>query len=76
MLALTGDDAVAVVDLETLTEVGRLKTGRGPDGMAWLDKDAVRKPLKFALTEIVRAPGRLNGSQSAHSMEQQIRLPP
>ncbi len=34
---MTGDNAVAVIDLKTLTEVGRLKTGRGPDGMAWLD---------------------------------------
>ncbi|MGZ3389411.1 MAG: hypothetical protein ACXVCF_07435 [Isosphaeraceae bacterium] len=28
---------VAIIDLKTLTEVGRLKTGRSPDGMAWLD---------------------------------------
>ncbi|MGZ3469523.1 MAG: hypothetical protein ACXWO1_06955 [Isosphaeraceae bacterium] len=30
---------VATIDLKTLTEVGRLKTGRGPDGMAWLDTE-------------------------------------
>jgi YVTN family beta-propeller protein len=35
-VALTGDNAIAVIDLATLTEVGRLNTGSGPDGMAWL----------------------------------------
>jgi YVTN family beta-propeller protein len=35
-VALTRDNVVAVVDLKTLEEVGRLKTGSGPDGMAWL----------------------------------------
>ena len=35
-VALTGDNAVAVIDLATLTEIARLKTGSGPDGMAWL----------------------------------------
>ncbi|MGZ3489257.1 MAG: YncE family protein, partial [Isosphaeraceae bacterium] len=30
---------VAIIDLKTLTEVGRLKTGRSPDGMAWLDTE-------------------------------------
>ena len=36
-VALTGDNTVATIDLETLSEVGRLKTGRSPDGMGWLD---------------------------------------
>jgi YVTN family beta-propeller protein len=35
-VALTGDNAVAVIDLTTFSEVARLKTGSGPDGMAWL----------------------------------------
>jgi YVTN family beta-propeller protein len=35
-VALTGDNAVAVINLATLTEEGRLNTGPGPDGMAWL----------------------------------------
>jgi YVTN family beta-propeller protein len=35
-IALTGDNAVAVIDLETMSEITRLKTGSGPDGMAWL----------------------------------------
>jgi YVTN family beta-propeller protein len=35
-VALTGDNAIAVIDLATLTEIGRLNTGSGPDGMAWL----------------------------------------
>src|SRR3954447_16962329 len=34
--AVTGDDNVAVVDLKTLELVDRLKTGVGPDGMAWI----------------------------------------
>jgi YVTN family beta-propeller protein len=36
-VALTGDNAVAVIDLKTLAEAGRLSTGAGPDGMARLD---------------------------------------
>ncbi len=35
-VALTGDNAIAVINLATLTEEGRLNTGSGPDGMAWL----------------------------------------
>ena len=35
-VALTGDNAVAVINLATLTEEARLNTGSGPDGMAWL----------------------------------------
>jgi len=36
--AATGDDNVGVIDLKTLTLAGRIKTGTGPDGMAWVDK--------------------------------------
>jgi len=35
-VALTGANAVAVIDLSELKEISRLKTGSGPDGMAWL----------------------------------------
>ncbi|HUA16671.1 MAG TPA: YncE family protein [Verrucomicrobiae bacterium] len=38
-VAVSPDNAVAVVDLTTLTAAGRIETGKGPDGMAW----AVRK---------------------------------
>jgi YVTN family beta-propeller protein len=34
--AATGDNNVLVVDLKTLEVVDRLKTGVGPDGMAWI----------------------------------------
>lgn len=35
-VAVTGDDNVAVIDLKTFELVDRLKTGVGPDGMAWI----------------------------------------
>lgn len=35
-VAVNGDNHVAVVDLKTLTVTGRIETGRGPDGMAWV----------------------------------------
>jgi YVTN family beta-propeller protein len=35
-VAVTGDDNVAVIDLRSLELVDRLKTGTGPDGMAWI----------------------------------------
>ena len=35
-VAITGDNAIAVINLATLTEEARLHTGSGPDGMAWL----------------------------------------
>ncbi len=35
-VALTASNVIAVIDLGTLAEVARLKTGSGPDGMAWL----------------------------------------
>ncbi|HLK65857.1 MAG TPA: cytochrome D1 domain-containing protein [Bryobacteraceae bacterium] len=34
-VAVTGDDNVAVIDLKVLDLVGRIQTGKGPDGMAW-----------------------------------------
>ena len=37
-VAVTGDNAVAVVDLKTLQVVGRIETGAGPDGMAWVGR--------------------------------------
>jgi YVTN family beta-propeller protein len=35
-VAVTGDNVVAVIDLETLQVIGRIETGAGPDGMAWV----------------------------------------
>jgi YVTN family beta-propeller protein len=35
-VAVTGDDDVAVIDLKTLDLADRIKTGTGPDGMAWV----------------------------------------
>ena len=32
---LNAKDAVAVIDLKTMTVVGEVKTGKGPDGLAW-----------------------------------------
>jgi len=37
-VAVTGDNAVAVIDLSTLTVIGRFETGAGPDGMAWVGR--------------------------------------
>src|SRR3954464_4365708 len=34
--AATGDNNVGVIDLKTLELVDRIKTGTGPDGMAWI----------------------------------------
>lgn len=35
-VAVTGDDNVAVINLGTLELIDRLRTGAGPDGMAWV----------------------------------------
>jgi YVTN family beta-propeller protein len=35
-VAENGDDTVAIVDLKTLAVTGRIKSGGGPDGMAWV----------------------------------------
>jgi YVTN family beta-propeller protein len=34
-IAVSGDNHIAVLDLNTLNVTGRIQTGRGPDGMAW-----------------------------------------
>ncbi|HTJ10510.1 MAG TPA: YncE family protein [Dinghuibacter sp.] len=34
-IGCTADDYVAVIDLKTLTVVGRIDVGKGPDGLAW-----------------------------------------
>jgi YVTN family beta-propeller protein len=31
-------DAVAAIDLETMKMIGEVKTGRGPDGLAWASR--------------------------------------
>jgi hypothetical protein len=36
--AVTGDDVVVAIDLETLAITGRIETGGGPDGMAWVPR--------------------------------------
>ena len=36
--AMNGRDSVAVIDLKTMTMTGEVKTGRGPDGMAWAER--------------------------------------
>jgi DNA-binding beta-propeller fold protein YncE len=36
LAAVTNEDNVAVIDLETLTIERRIRTGTGPDGMAWI----------------------------------------
>ena len=33
---LTGDNQFAVIDPKTLEVTGRISTGNGPDGMAWI----------------------------------------
>ena len=35
-VALTADGKVAIIDLKSLSVVGEISTGRGPDGMAWV----------------------------------------
>jgi YVTN family beta-propeller protein len=35
-VAVNGEDFVALFDLKTLQVTGKLSTGRGPDGMAWV----------------------------------------
>jgi YVTN family beta-propeller protein len=35
-VAVNGDNYVGVIDLKTLTVTGRIETGKGPDGMAWV----------------------------------------
>ena len=35
-VAVSGDNYVAIFDLDKLSVTGRLETGTGPDGMAWI----------------------------------------
>lgn len=35
-VACTADNQVAIVDLQTFAVAGRIQTGKGPDGMAWV----------------------------------------
>jgi YVTN family beta-propeller protein len=35
-VAVNGDNYIAVIDLKTLAVAGRIETGNGPDGMAWV----------------------------------------
>jgi YVTN family beta-propeller protein len=37
-VAVSPDNNVAVVDLKTFSVTGRIATGKGPDGMAWVTK--------------------------------------
>jgi YVTN family beta-propeller protein len=37
-VALSGDNAVAVIDLKTLEVTGKIATGNGPDGLAWVQR--------------------------------------
>jgi YVTN family beta-propeller protein len=36
-VAATEDNFVAIIDLATLKQIGRLETGKGPDGMVWIE---------------------------------------
>jgi len=37
-VALSRDNAVAVIDLNTLEVTGKIATGNGPDGLAWAQR--------------------------------------
>jgi YVTN family beta-propeller protein len=37
-VAVSSDDNIAVFDLKSLTVTGRIATGKGPDGMAWVSE--------------------------------------
>ena len=34
-VAVNGENRVAIIDLKTFAVAGTIRTGRGPDGMAW-----------------------------------------
>jgi YVTN family beta-propeller protein len=34
--AVSPDSQIAIIDLKTLSVTGKIETGRGPDGMAWV----------------------------------------
>jgi len=35
-VAVNGENYIAIIDLKTLAVAGRIETGKGPDGMAWV----------------------------------------
>ena len=35
---MNSKDAVAVIDMSTKTKTGEIKTGKGPDGLAWAER--------------------------------------
>ena len=35
-IAVSGDNHIAILDLDKLIITGKLETGAGPDGMAWI----------------------------------------
>jgi YVTN family beta-propeller protein len=35
-VVLSGDNAIAIIELKTFTEIDRIETGSGPAGMSWL----------------------------------------
>jgi YVTN family beta-propeller protein len=37
-VALSGENAVAVVDLKSLEVTAKIATGTGPDGLAWAQR--------------------------------------
>jgi len=37
VIAVNGDNHVAIVDLKTWAVTKKLQTGTGPDGMAWIE---------------------------------------
>jgi YVTN family beta-propeller protein len=37
-VALSGENAVAVVDLKSLEVTAKIATGNGPDGLAWAQR--------------------------------------
>jgi YVTN family beta-propeller protein len=46
-VAVTGDNTVAVINLQTLQVIGRIETGAGPDGMAWVGGEPqIRAPFQ------------------------------
>jgi YVTN family beta-propeller protein len=71
-VAVSPDDSVAVVDLETLSVAGRVATGKGPDGMAWAMASA---PASAAPADTVRLfNGRDLGGWSAFLADPKVRM--
>jgi hypothetical protein len=42
LIGVTNEDNVAEVDLQTMSVVRRIMTGKGPDEMAWIGKRTSR----------------------------------